>query len=102
MKKFGSAYRERMVHTDEMEDVQRAFQQPDVVDHYEYDWQRSLVEKLLNRIGDPCKELLLLSFVKEYADDAIMERLDIPSAVAVRQRRFRCLEKLRSMVKEEY
>ncbi|MCB0631660.1 MAG: sigma-70 family RNA polymerase sigma factor [Saprospiraceae bacterium] len=101
MKKFGSAYEERMVHTDEMEDVQKAFQQPDVVDYYEYDWQRNLVEKLLNRIGEPCKELLLLSFVREFADDAIMDRLDIPSAVAVRQRRFRCLEKLRSMVKEE-
>lgn len=101
MKQYGSAYRERMVHTDELESVQKAFQQPDVVDYYEYSWQRQLVQKLLDRIGDPCKELLLLSFVREFADEAIMERLDIPSPVAVRQRRFRCLEKLRSMVKDD-
>jgi hypothetical protein len=30
-----------------------------------------------------------------------MRELDIPSTVAVRQRRFRCLEKLRDMVKED-
>ena len=101
MKHYGSAYRERMMHTDEMESVQTAFQQPDVVDYYEYSWQRKLVEKLLNQIGEPCKELLTLSFVQEFADDAIMERMEIPSTVAVRQRRFRCLEKLRWMVKDE-
>ena len=100
MKEFGSVYRERITHTDEMESVQKVFQQPDVVDYYEYSWQRQLVEKLLDQIGEPCRELLLLSFVREFADDAIMERMDISSPVAVRQRRFRCLEKLRSMVKK--
>jgi DNA-directed RNA polymerase specialized sigma24 family protein len=59
------------------------------------------VQKLLDRIGEPCKELLLLSFVREFADDAIMNELDIPSTVAVRQRRFRCLEKLRELVKDD-
>lgn len=98
LKEYGSVYRERISHTDEMDTVIRAFQQPDIVDYYEYSWQRQLVQKLLDRIGEPCKELLILSFVREFADDAIMHQLDIPSPVAVRQRRFRCLEKLRSMV----
>lgn len=101
LKQYGSVYRERISHTEEMETVIQAFQQPDVVDYYEYDWQRKMVEKLLDRIGEPCKELLLLSFVREFADDAIMERMEISSPVAVRQRRFRCLEKLRNLVKEE-
>lgn len=101
LKQYGSVYRERMTHTDEMETVIQAFQKPDVVDYYEYDWQRRLVQKLLDRIGEPCKELLILSFVREFADDAIMSELHIPSPVAVRQRRFRCLEKLREMVKKD-
>lgn len=101
LKQFGSVYRERMTHTDEMESVVQLFQQPDIVDYYEYRWQQQLVQRLLDQIGDPCRKLLILSFVQDFADEAIMEELDIPSTVAVRQRRFRCLEKLRNMVKED-
>lgn len=100
-KQYGSVYRERIQPTDELEAVQQAFQRPEVVDYYEYDWQRDLVKRLLDHIGEPCKELLILSFVREFSDDAIMERLEISSPVAVRQRRFRCLEKLRALVQQE-
>lgn len=100
-KQYGSVYRQRMQPTEEMESVQKAFQRPEVIDYYEYDWQRDLIRRLLDQVGEPCKELLIMSFVREFSDDAIMERLQVASPVAVRQRRFRCLEKLRSLVQKE-
>lgn len=85
----------------DFQEVQNLFQQPNIVDFYELEWQKKLVEKLLNKLGEGCKKILILSFIEENADDAIMEKMQLPSEGAVRQRRFSCLEKLRKSFKEK-
>ena len=57
-----------------------------------------LVRNLLDRIGEPCRQLLLLVYVRGFAMEAIAAEMDFPTEGAVRKRKYDCLRKLRSMV----
>ena len=64
------------------------------------DW-RDKSEKarlLLEKIGEPCRQLLKLIYIHNYAMEAVAEEMDFPSTGAVRKRKFDCLKKMRSMV----
>jgi RNA polymerase sigma factor (sigma-70 family) len=64
------------------------------------DW-RDKAEKaklLLNKIGEPCRQILQLIYLKSYSMEAVAEEMDFPSTGAVRKRKFDCLKKIRSMV----
>ncbi len=84
----------------ELQAVEALYRQPNVVDFYELEWQRQLVKKLLDQVDASCREILSLSFIQEFSDEAIRHRMEIPSENAVRQRRFNCLEKLRRLVQQ--
>lgn len=58
----------------------------------------ALVEKLLDQIGEPCRQLLDLFYLRDYAIDAIAQTMDFPSEGAVRKRKFDCLKKLRKLI----
>lgn len=73
---------------------------PDILRVFELDWQKKLVQKLLDMVGESCKKILLLSFIEENSDNAIAKKMNIASAGAVRQKRFTCLEKLRTLVRQ--
>ena len=73
--------------------------QPNVETTAEQQENASLVRDLLNKLGEPCKSLLQLIYIKGYAMEAVAEELDIPSAGAVRKRKFDCLKKLRALMK---
>ena len=100
LKRFKEKQKEPIGLDPGLEAVQRLFQQPDIVDYYELEWQRKMVENLLKHLEEPCRKILILTFIEENSDDAIKEKMDIPSEVAVRQRRFNCLEKLRKLVRQ--
>lgn len=72
--------------------------QPDIeIQHQEEDLAAE-VERTLKQLDPGCRDLLTLSFLEENADDAIAEKMNIASTGAVRQRRFKCLEKLRKLL----
>lgn len=58
----------------------------------------SLVQRLLDKVGEPCKRLLELAFIHGYAMNAIAEELELPSAGAARKRKFDCLKKMRGLL----
>ncbi len=60
--------------------------------------QRLAVKENLEKIGDRCKELLLL-FEDGYTDKEIAEHLQYNNAAVVKTTRLRCLDKLRERVK---
>ncbi len=80
------------------EEFEPDFQQPGIYDYYEKHSSKVLVQNLLAQLDAPCRELLQLSFIEENADDAIAVKMKVSSTVAVRQRRFKCLEKLRKLM----
>lgn len=64
------------------------------------DWRDKAEQarNLLNKVGEPCRELLSLIYIKGYVMEAVAEALDLPSTGAVRKRKFDCLKKLRSLL----
>lgn len=60
--------------------------------------QAALVRRLLNQIGEPCRQLLTLVYIKGYVMEAIAEEMDFPSEGAVRKLKFDCLKKMRAMI----
>ncbi len=89
---------------DPYEEDNQVFQQdlqPSILEVYEIDWQKKLIKKLLEKVGDSCKKILILSFIEENSDEAIANKMNIASSGAVRQKRFTCLEKLRTLVRRQ-
>ena len=60
--------------------------------------QRLAVKETMEKIGERCKELLLL-FEDGYTDKEIAEHLNYNNAAVVKTTRLRCLDKLREKMK---
>lgn len=69
-----------------------------ILDEYQNDYQRDLVKKLLNEIGDPCKTLLTLIFIHNYSNDAVVEEMNYSDERVVRKRKSLCLKRMREIV----
>lgn len=58
----------------------------------------AMVSKLLDRIGEPCRQLLTLVYIHGYAMESVAAEMDFPTEGAARKRKFDCLRKLRQML----
>ena len=79
------------------ESVPEIEQASKVLDHYEYDAQKSLVSKLLSMIGDSCKRLLEMIYIKEMDSNDICVELNLSSLGTLRKRKFDCMKKMRAL-----
>lgn len=59
-----------------------------------------LVRRLLSQIGDSCRRLLELVYLKGYVMEAVAKELDIANEGTVRKRKFDCLKKMRQLMEE--
>jgi len=71
---------------------------PEIFDFYHHQEQKEFVRALLLSLDDSCRKILELSFIKGYSDNAIMTELGLSNENAVRQKKFRCLDKIRKLV----
>ena len=71
-----------------------------VLANYQAEHQKALVSRLLERIGEPCKTLLELSYIKGYAVEAIVEAMGYSDERVVRKRKSICLKQLRNLASE--
>lgn len=71
-----------------------------ILDDYNHAHEKELVRKLLNKIGDPCKTLLELIYIHNYAVESIVEEMDYSDERVVRKRKCLCLKRLREMIVE--
>lgn len=53
------------------------------------------VHQLLQQLNESCRELLTLIYLKGWHQEAIIDKMAIPSPEAYRKRKFDCLKKLR-------
>lgn len=67
-------------------------------DRIEDDHRRTTVESALERLGDPCRTILRLFYYHQYPIESIQSSLGMASPGAVRIKKMRCLEKLRSLI----
>lgn len=100
LKYFGDTYRKKVNTLEDYEGMDIMAHEPEVSGYFDLEWQKELVRRLLDEAGEACKQILTLTFIEENSDEAIAEKMNIPSQNAVRQRRFQCLEKLRKLMRK--
>ncbi|MCB0585801.1 MAG: sigma-70 family RNA polymerase sigma factor [Phaeodactylibacter sp.] len=71
---------------------------PEVESQQEQKAKAELVRRLLDKVGEACRQVLELAFLKGYVMEAIAEELGLPSAGAARKRKHDCLKKLRELL----
>lgn len=71
---------------------------PDIMDHYDMEDKREIVRGLLDRIGEPCKTVLSLFYLKHYSVEAIAAAMNYKSERIVSKRKSICLTQMRKML----
>jgi RNA polymerase sigma factor (sigma-70 family) len=69
-----------------------------VLEKYQNSHYKEIVRVLLEEIGDPCKTLLTLIFIQNYAADAVAEAMNYSDERVVRKRKSLCLRRMRDLV----
>lgn len=62
------------------------------------DHRKAKLLAAIDRIGEPCREILTLRFYHNYAVESITTALDLPSDGATRIKQMRCLKKLKELI----
>ena len=60
-----------------------------------------LVRRLLSKIGDSCRQLLELVYLKGYVMEAVAKELGVENEGTIRKRKFDCLKKMRQLIEEK-
>jgi RNA polymerase sigma factor (sigma-70 family) len=68
-----------------------------ILDAYQQEHHKAVVRKLLAEIGDPCKKLLELVYIKGYSTEAVVDEMGYSDERVVRKRKSLCLKQLREM-----
>lgn len=69
-----------------------------LLDRFENDHRKAVLESALAKIGGTCQELLTLFYYHYYPIESIQEALDFSSPGAVRIKKMRCLDKLKQIL----
>jgi len=72
-----------------------------VESQHEREAKASLVRRLLAKMGDSCRQLLELVYLKGYVMEAVAKELNITNEGTVRKRKFDCLKKMRKLLEEK-
>jgi len=70
---------------------------PEVEQNHKAKESAALVNRLLSQVGEKCRELLEMVFIKGFALEAIASRMQVPAGT-LRKRKFDCLKKLRDQI----
>ncbi len=71
-----------------------------LLDCYRDESNKSLINGLLNQIGEPCKTVLELYYLKEYTMEDIAFKMGYQTNEAVAKRKFICLQQMRKLMQE--
>ncbi len=72
-----------------------------IIDRYEQSEMKDTVKTLLLKIGEPCKTVLELFYLKGYALDAIAIEMNYKSENIASKRKFICLKQMRKLLKQD-
>jgi RNA polymerase sigma-70 factor (ECF subfamily) len=74
----------------------------EIISRYEHSALKETVKVLLGRIGEPCKTVLELFYLKGYALDVIASEMNYKSENIVSKRKFICLKQMRDLHSEAH
>ena len=88
----------KMVHTEHIENINDSYFDPQ-------EETRTLEElsfdKLIEKLGDGCKEILTLFYYKKLSMKAIAQRLNLANEGVAKNKKARCIAKLRELYKSK-
>ena len=92
--------RQREQPTDHEESRSEAADELDwnLIDRYEQEHDRQRLLTAMERLGEPCREILTLFYYHNYPIESITQRLDMSSDGATRIKKMRCLKKLKEIL----
>ena len=71
---------------------------PEVESRQDEAARAELVRQLLDKVGESCRQILELAYLRGSVMEAIAEELGLPSAGAARKRKHDCLKKMRDLL----
>ena len=72
-------------------------EQSSILNFYDYEDQKALVQKLMQNIGEKCRQLLEMMYIKEMSSEVVCEHLSIDNPGTLRKRKFDCMQKMRQL-----
>lgn len=69
-----------------------------LIDRFDREHDRRRLLEAMNKLGQPCRDLLTLVYYHNYPIESVMHRLDLPSAGATRIKKMRCLRELKKLL----
>ena len=72
-----------------------------LIDRFENEHQRAVLQQAMQRLEEPCRKLLTLYYYHRYPIESIMNALDLPSPGATRIKKMRCLKELKKLVRPD-
>lgn len=89
----------RLTHISNDESLQIPKLELDIEKRYRKEHQKEVVQKLLDRIGEPCKKVLEFAFFKNYDPESIARTMGYKNESIARVRKSRCLKQLGELFK---
>ncbi len=71
-------------------------------DELEVDGQRDLVIKCIDKLGSPCKDLIVAYYYKKMALDEISLQLGYKNSNSAKNQKFKCMQRLRDLFLQLY
>lgn len=65
---------------------------------YEQSHQKELLSNALDNLGDPCKQIILMFYYRDFSMEAIQEQLGYKSEAVARTQKKRCMQYLRDIL----
>ncbi len=72
-----------------------------LIDRFEHEHQRTVLQAAMNKLGEPCREILTLYYYHHYPIGSIAEAVGLSSAGATRIKKMRCLKTLKSILQPQ-
>ena len=63
--------------------------------------EKQLVKTILDKVGEPCKSILIKYYFDNFTMEAIAENLGYKNAMVVKKKKCECLIKIRETIKEK-
>jgi RNA polymerase sigma factor (sigma-70 family) len=81
-----------------MQDDVIAQEDPSPLDQMVDNEQNAIIRSALDRLGDPCRTLLILFYWEEASMDEIARQLGLANASTAKSKKYQCKEQLKRLI----
>lgn len=91
--------KQKIASLEELPDISYEGWDLTLIKDIEQEGQRIQLQNALQKLGQPCRELLVLAFFHNHSTEALQHRFGYKSADVVRTKKYRCINQLKGLLK---